>query len=559
VAMTLVPVLAHRLVKVTSVEENPRTWFGRFNLALDRFFEFINTNYRHLLNWALDHRKVVLGGASLLFIVSLLMLPLIGMEFFPKMDSGEISIDVEMPRGTSLDETSRFVGQVENVCNDFPEIKTIFTSVGSGGGGSVFQGSESDRAQLRLKLLSRSERQRSTAQVAEEIRQRLVKIPGAEFEVSESSMVSISDDPISITLEGDDLEVLKEKAEEIAQIVEQVPGTRNVSTSLEEGKQEIEVRLKRDRAAYYGLGTSQIAQTLRTAISGQVVTTYRSGGEEYDLRLRLIPEARQSLDDLKDLRILTPSGALVPLREVADLNQKVSPVMISRENQTRICSITGELHERSLGDVMDDIRKQLDNFSLPHGYYITYGGELKEMTEAFSDLALALLLGILLVYMVMASQFESLFHPFVIMFTIPLGFIGVIWAFVFTGMTFSIGAFIGVILLVGIAVKNGIVLVDYINTLRQRGLERKDAILRAGPIRLRPVLMTALCAIFGMLPLALGTGEGGEMNAPLAVAVIGGLIVATFLTLVVVPVMYTLLEDLGKRLGLISNVEKGVE
>lgn len=208
---------------------------------------------------------------------------------------------------------------------------------------------------------------------------------------------------------------------------------------------------------------------------------------------------------------------------------------------------------------MDDIQKQLDSFSLPQGYYISYGGELKEMTEAFGDLALALLLGILLVYMVMASQFESLFHPLVIMFTMPLAFIGVVWAFVFTGMTFSIGAFIGVIMLAGVVVKNGIVLVDYINTLRRRGDERQEAILKAGPVRLRPVLMTALCAIFGMIPLAIGTGEGGEMNAPLAVAVIGGLTVATFLTLVVVPVVYTLLEDLGERWGLISRLDEGLE
>lgn len=559
VAMTLVPVLGHRLVRVTVVEEEPRTWFGRFNLALDKFFTTMNTSYRRLLSWALNHRKIVLGGTAALFVLSLFMVPLIGMEFFPKVDSGEISIDVKMPQGTGLEETGRISGLVEEVCKDLPEVETIFSNVGATGGMSVFQGAESDRALLRLKLLSRSDRDRSTAQVVEDLRQQLAKIPGAEFDVSESDVVSSGDAPVSITLEGDDLDVLKEKAGEIAQIVEQVPGTRNVSTSLEEGKEEIEVRLKRDRAASYGLGTAQVAQTLRTAISGQVVTTYRSEGEEYDLRLRLVPEARQDLDDLKDLRILTSSGALVPLREVADLNKKESPVVIGRENQTRVCYITAELHDRPLRSVMDDIQKQLDSFSLPQGYYISYGGELKEMTEAFGDLALALLLGILLVYMVMASQFESLFHPLVIMFTMPLAFIGVVWAFVFTGMTFSIGAFIGVIMLAGVVVKNGIVLVDYINTLRRRGDERQEAILKAGPVRLRPVLMTALCAIFGMIPLAIGTGEGGEMNAPLAVAVIGGLTVATFLTLVVVPVVYTLLEDLGERWGLISRLDEGLE
>lgn len=555
VAMTLVPVLAHRLVRVTGVEEQPHTWFGRLNSALGRFFDAVNTGYRGILDWALGRRKAVVGGTVAIFILSLCLLPLIGAEFFPEMDSGEISINVKMPRGTGLNGTGEVAGQVEEICGSIPEVETIFTSVGSSAGMGFFQGADTDRASVRVKLVPRQERHRSTAMLVEDLRSRLGEIPGAEIEVKESEMVSLGTSPVSITLEGDDLDVLEAEAGEIARVVEKVPGTRNVATSLEEGKQEIEVRLRREGAASYGLSTTQVAQVLRTAISGQVVTTYRGKGEECDLRVRLAPGACQSLDDLANLSILTPGGALVPLREVADLNRRESPVVVSRENQTRVCYITADVQDRPLGSVMKDIQSRLDRHPLPPGYRITYGGESREMTEAFGSLTLALVLGILLVYMVMASQFESLFNPFVIMFTMPLAFIGVVWAFVFTGMSFSISAFIGVIMLAGIVVKNGIVLVDYINTLRRRGMNRREAILKAGPVRLRPVLMTALTAIFGMVPLALGAGEGGEMNAPLAVAVIGGLTVATFLTLVVVPVMYTLLEDLGERLvpGIISE------
>ncbi len=548
VALTVVPVLAYRLVRVAGVEKEPRTPLGRLSFSLGRFFEGMNASYRRLLEWALGHRKAVLGGTVLLFVISLGLSPVIGAEFFPYVDTGEISINVKMPRGTGLEETGRVAGQVEEICGSLPEVKTTFSSVGASSGMEFFQGASADRASIRVKLTPRRERSRSTSELVEELRGRLEGIPGAEIEVDESQAVSMGTAPISITLEGDDLEVLKAEAEKIAAIVEQVPGTSNVSTSLEEGKQEIEVRLKREEAASYGLGTAQVAQVLRTAISGQVVTTYRGEGEEIDLRLRLDPGAIQSLDDLGALTILTPTGAQVPLREVAELNWKESPVVVSRENQTRACYITADLRGRPLGSVMEDIQNRLQGHPLPAGYRITYGGEFQEMTEAFGSLALALVLGILLVYMVMASQFESLSHPFVIMFTMPLAFIGVVAAFVLTGKTFSIPAFIGVIMLAGIVVKNGIVLVDYINTLRRRGMSRREAILRAGPIRLRPVLMTALTAIFGMVPLALGFGEGGELLSPLAVGVIGGLTVATFLTLVVVPVMYTLVEDLVEKL-----------
>ncbi len=551
VALTVVPVLSRRLITTVGEIENPRTRYERLSAAVGQWFDRLHNAYRDLLAWALRRRKAVLLVTAGMFVASLLLTPVIGTEFFPKVDSGEISISVKMPRGTGLDETSRMARRIEAVAATMKEVETTFVSVGSAEGmGGTFGSGDTDSATLMLKLRPRGERQRSTTEVVEDLRRRVALIPGAEINVNESDMMSSwmrGTSPITINLKGDDLDVLVKTGEQIAEVVRRVPGTYNVKTSLEEGKPTVEVRLDRDRASIYGIGTAQVAQTLRSAVEGQVVTQYRSGGEEYDLRLRLIPEARQNLEDLGNLQILSPTGVAVPLREIAEIKQDVTPAVIKREDQTRICTITGDLTNRPLGSVMQDIRARLSNFRLPQGYEISYGGQQEMMQESFSSLGFALLLGILLVYMVMASQFESLFHPFVIMFTIPLAFIGVVLAFIITDKIFCVTAFIGVILLAGIVVKNGIVLVDYINTLRKRGLSRQEAILQAGPIRLRPVLMTALAAMLGMVPIAIGMGEGGELDSPLAVAVIGGLFVATFLTLVIVPVIYTVLEDLVGR------------
>ncbi len=558
VALTLVPVLANRLVKVTE-RHDEKTLYGKIMITWGRALDALDSGYRSLLQWSMKHRKQVLLTVLGIFIFSVALYPLLDREFLPEIEGGEVSIAIEMPCGTGLEETAKIAEEVEMLCEKIPEVDTVFTTVGSSGAMSIVEAADPDKASLQARLLPRKERQRSAGEVAKKLRREVAELPGAKIEVAETdpkSMGMAVESPVSISLQGDEIDVLEENAEEIAHIISKVPGTSNVKTSLEEGKPEIQVKLDREKAASYGLGTYQVAQSLKSAMSGEVATRYRSGGQEVDLRVRLVPEACANLEDLESLRISSPLGIQVPLKEIAQLKKAKTPAVIARQNQSRSCSIYADLDGRSLGSVMEDIRAELDQMHLPPGYSITYGGEQEQMIESFDALKLALILGIVLIYMVMASQFESLLHPLVIMFTIPLALIGVILAFVLTGMTFSIAAYIGVILLAGLAVKNGIVLVDYINVLRSRGLSRGEAILQAGPIRLRPVLMTALTAIFAMLPLAVGAGEGAEIDAPLALAVIGGLTVATFLTLVVVPLMYTLLEDVGMRLGIIKEENK---
>lgn len=351
--------------------------------------------------------------------------------------------------------------------------------------------------------------------------------------------------PVEITIKGDDLKVLADLAARAEEIVRRVPGTSEVSNSLEGGVPEVRVVADRARAAAYGLSGSEIASTVRTAIEGSVVTRYRTGGDEIDVRVQLKDASSVRLPDLENLVVTTPAGTQVPLRQVAELVPAEGPHSISRKDQSRVVSVTANLAGRDLGSVMKDIRAGMAELDLPPGYSVEYGGQNEEMVKAFGNLGLALILAVILVYLVMVAQFESLMHPFIIMFSVPVTITGVVVSLLVTGRTFSVPSFIGLILLAGIVVKNAIVLVDYINVLRHRGMERDEAILLAGPTRLRPILMTALTAILAMFPMALGLGEGGESQAPLATVIVGGLTFSSAITLVLVPVIYAVMDDLA--------------
>ncbi|MBE3588168.1 MAG: efflux RND transporter permease subunit, partial [Thermoanaerobacteraceae bacterium] len=322
---------------------------------------------------------------------------------------------------------------------------------------------------------------------------------------------------------------------------------REVTSSLEEGRPEVQVLVHRDRAANYGLSPAEVASTVRTAIDGTVATQYRTGGDEVDIRVQVASGEVSRLSELANLTILSPAGTRVPLSQVAEIKETRGPHTISREDQTRYVTVSAQLAGRDLGSVMKDIRAQMAGLSLPPGYTVEYSGEQKQMAETFGDLGLALILAVVLVYLVMVAQFESALYPFIIMFSVPVTMVGVTFSLLITGRAFSVPAFIGVIMLVGIVVKNAIVFVDYVNILRRRGLERRAAILKAGPTRLRPILMTALTAILAMLPMAMALGEGSEGQAPMATVVAGGLAFSTLITLVLVPVIYTILDDWKDR------------
>ncbi len=528
---------------------------GRIKRILDRWgmwIDRLNGIYLQLLKWSLGHRKAVVAGVAGCLVLSLGLVPMIGAEFLPAMDSGEISIDVQMDKGSVLEKTDNLVKKIEKKLEAIPEVETVFASVGPSGDMMIDTGSaQPDVARLRVVLVSRTERKKTVDQIADEIRESLSVLPGAKIKVSAADPVMHgvgSSSPVSISIKGEDLNTLKVLAGQVAEKAAGVEGTREIDTTLSSGYPEVQIRVNRQAAFRYGLTALQVASTVKAAVEGQVATRYRTGGDEIDVRVRLKEDARENLRRLEDLAITTPAGTSVRLADVASLEYSAGPTEINRENQVRVATVTGEIFGRDLRSVMADIEDRVSGMPLPDGYVIEFGGTNEDMIESFQSLSFALLLAVVLVYMVMAVLYESLLYPFVIMFTMPTMVIGAILSLALTGRTFSVTAFIGLIMLVGIVVSNGIVLVDYINTLRGRGMGRNEAILTAGPVRLRPILMTALTTILAMFPLALGLGEGGEAQAHLATVVVGGMTVSTFLTLVFIPVVYTLFDDLGGKI-----------
>jgi len=555
VALTIIPLMSSRILTDQSMQRT-RTGSGRIFDIMQGFGHWIDglgERYKVLLQACLNHRRRVIIIVTLLMVASCAAIPLVGAEFLPTTDSGEISVSIETDKGSSLDDTDEIVRQVEARILDIPEVETVFTSVGSTGTMLMSMGGGSNNSTLYVKLCPKNERQRGVEIVAEEIRQKLAGLAGAKYSVSvmdsTSSMGMGSSSPVVVRISGDDLDVLKELSTEVADIVRSTPGTREVTSSLTDGNPEVQIRIDRDRAAAYGLTPMQVASEIKSAMDGTVATRYKVEGEEIDVRVSYASGSYNDMDYLTNMTILTPQGAVVKLSQIASFELAQGPVQIIREDQVRKAEVTADLLNRDLNSVMTDIQARVAQMNLPAGYEISYGGENEEMMESFASLAIALLLAILLVYSVMAVQYESFFNPFVIMFSVPTCIIGVVFGLLVTGRAFSITAFIGVIMLVGIAVSNAIVYVDYLKQLRERGMERNAAIVEAGRVRLRPILMTAFTTILAMLPMAIGLGEGAELIAPLATVVIGGLLASTLITLVLVPVVYSIFDDWGRKIS----------
>lgn len=558
VALTIVPLLSSRLMTQINVaeifsEEDSKKGILSLLKKFKDLYVRVEQKYSNLLKWSLTHRKAVIIPLVMLFVISMALVPLIGAEFLPHSDAGSISISVKLPYGTNLDETDRFVSELVDRIKEIPEIEGIMESIGSAGGMAGLSGSDSSEASITLQLVPLNERQRSAEEVAEEIRKITMDMAGAEIKVRAVSSMDFAGggslESISIEISGDDLDELDEIAREVSEIVKATPGAREVKTSLDEGKPELVIKIDRDKATMYGLTSAQIAQTINSAISGSVATKYKVGGDEIDVVIKSDKELVDDISKVQDLLIPSATGAFLTLRDVAKVEKSTGPVSIVRQNQARQVTVTGTVVGRDIGTVNREIQQKLNELHLPEGYSIKMGGEQEQMMESFSDMLLVFVLAVILVYMVMAAQFESLKHPFVIMFTVPLALIGVVLALLLTGHTINIISLIGVIMLAGIVVNNAIVLIDFINQLRESGMSRNEAIITAGPARLRPILMTTLTTVLGLVPLSLGIGEGGELGAPMAVSVIGGLTFSTLLTLIVIPVVYTIFEDWGDILA----------
>jgi hydrophobic/amphiphilic exporter-1 (mainly G- bacteria), HAE1 family len=545
VSVTIVPILATVLLKDRKGPAKPPS---RLYIRIGEWLDRLDSAYGRLLVGALRRRRQVIAVGVASLAVAGVAVNFMGFEFIPQSDTGEFRISVKMPPGTRLEETERALTDAAQVVKALPEIKTWYMSLGSSGDNFTVSSGGANQGYLVGMLKSKSEgRDRGLDEVMEAVRNELA-LPGAQVTLSVAGTIDVGGVPIEIILSGEDLGVLEGLADQIAREVAQVPGTREVRTSVDEGLPEVQVKVDRARAASYFLSPSQVAQAVQSAVKGQEVSKFRVGGKEYDIRLQATEASRRDQAALSNLLITSPTGQSVPLADIATISKAVGPTVVERDDQSRVVRVTAQLYNRDLGSVMSDIKASLATMPFPPGYEVAYGGQDEMMTDAFGGLALALAFAIVLVYLVMVAQFESFLHPFVIMFTVPLAAVGAIVALVITGRNLDISGMIGVILLVGIVVNNAIVLVDYINQLRRNGHDRDEAIRIAGPTRLRPVLMTTLTTLLGLFPMALAVGEGSELMAPMATVVMGGLALSTLLTLVVIPVMYSLIDDLLKKM-----------
>jgi len=552
VALTIVPLLSYLLFK--SFYKNGATAPGALSKSQPQFQKGRDI-YRKWLIRALEHRKIVLAGTLGVFVLSLAMIPFLGTEFMAAQDQNMILLKVKLPVGTALEETNRVVAMVEKLMAEQPEITMIQAQAGSSAeenaqdSGSAFSPSGPHEGLLWVGLVDQDKRELSDVQILENIRAKLPRLENVKFEAVDMSQMIMGSmgTPVDIKIFGRDLDKLREIGDTIVAKIHDVPGLRDATHTLAQGKPEYQIRVDRDRAAKLGLMAGQVAGTVQAATLGRVATRYREESEEIDVRVRFKKEFRDSIQEVENIPIVTPLGKVVYLSQIATVDKGEGPMQIGHENQSRVVRVTGNIAGRDLGSVIKDIKARLSGIDkqLPAGYFLEFGGSYDQMQEAFKILALAFALASLLVYMVMASGFESFLHPFIVMFTIPLGVIGVVLGLLIAGRPINLPVWIGVILLAGIAVNNGIVMIDYMNQLRRRGVEGHLAVIDGAVTRLRAVLLTALTTILGMLPMAISTSEGSEFRAPMAISVLGGLTATTFLTLFVIPIIYSLFERIS--------------
>ena len=523
---------------------------GRIQEWLRRMDEL----YEKAIRWALEHTAAVILSAVFLLVISLASVALLGMEFLPESDEGQFAISMETRIGSSFQKTEEKVLEAEQIIRELAkeDLQSISTSIGRGGTmqGAAERGSH--LSVLEIRLVDKDRRSRTVWQIINELSERLDRgVMDSRFRFSLQGVGALAttvtgdSEPIVVGISGDDLDRSYVYAQRIASRMERVQGVRDVDLSYKTGKPELQFRIKCKEAAGLGLSPLEIAATLRTAYKGSKVSTFRGTDDKYDVYVILADADRNSLKGIQKLFFVNPLGETIPLENVVEVVQGIGPLTIGRENRTRIIEVTGALTgERALNRVMADIQEEVSGLgSVPPGIELSYSGSYQQMQESFRSLLFVLILAVALVYMVLASQFENLLHPLIIMFSVPFCIIGLVAALVVTGTTFSMMSFIGAILLVGIVVNNAIVLIDYMNRLQERGLSVREAIIRGGKTRLKPILMTSFTTIFGLLPMAIGVGAGSELRAPLGRAVVGGLLTSSFVTLILIPTLYWLVES----------------
>jgi CzcA family heavy metal efflux pump len=558
VSRTITPVLCYNYLHgEREADADSKKLSHRTQIFFKNLLDKIDNFYENTLKKALIHRKIVISIILGFAVLSALLFKFIGTEFFPDTDESQFSIVVKLPVGTRIEETEKFIIKVENIIRDnVPELTTIISDMGvpSAKSGSMFGSNTGTHAtSITVSLVAPDDRNRTVFDIVNTLRPKLTSLPGAQVFVTPGGYLKMllnygSSAPIDIVVSGQDLEEGQRLSKEIFDIVKSTTGVTDVQISSELNLPELNVTIDREKAGALGVSVSNISNTITTAISGSIASIFTDpgNGNQYNILIRLSEDYRSKIEDINNLSVMNNQGQLIKLLNLVKVIRLKSPIEIDRKYQVRIIEVTANNTGRDIGSISKEIGTKLTNLQIPSGFEIRQSGSVEQQNKTFRDLGLALLLAIVLVYMVMASQFQSLVDPFIIMFTVPLGMIGVLWALFLTDTTLSVTSFEGVIVMIGIVVSNGILLVDYTNKLRKRGIELHEAIIRGGKTRLRPILMTTIATVLGLIPIALGMG-GEKSQAPLAIAVIGGLTVSTILTLLFVPTLYTLFEEKFKR------------
>jgi hydrophobic/amphiphilic exporter-1 (mainly G- bacteria), HAE1 family len=553
VAVTLVPVLCSKLLRLPPPAAERKGWTGRLSIVGERSLKTLDETYRRLLHLALSHRPTVLAVGTASVVLAVLILRTLPSELTSQTDEGQVSVTAELPVGTRIEMTDEVMSRFELMVRELvPEAQSIIAS-GGGGGGGPMGGGATNRGTLQILLAPKDERQRSSDQIAQALRRQLSGLAGVVVRASASGgnqmtrMMTGGYDQgrLSVEVQGHDLDQLRALAEDVSKLMSVTPGIANPRLSIDVGRPEFAIQVDRPKAALFGLTMAGVANALQTNIAGTQAALYREGGNEYPIVVRLTVEDRNEINDVNDILVSSPSnqGQVIPVKNVLVLDQQRGPMQVQRKNQERITTVSAE-PEVSLSQGVDALSAGLSRIEVPKNFTVAFGAEVEQQRQSFNQLRLVLILAVLLVYAVMASQYESLRDPLVIMLSLPTAALGLTLALKLTGTSFNLQAYLGVIMLAGIVVSNGILLVDYTNVLRRRdGLPLREAVELAGRTRLRPILMTALSMMLGLVPMALGLGEGSELQVPLARVVIGGLLTSTFITLLFVPTVYTLFEE----------------
>lgn len=547
VTFMLVPFLSSRIDNV----DKPNKYLGFVLTPFSKLLDALYKVYKKTLRSSLRHRKTFVLSTLAIFVASLFVLSQLGMTLMPSTDEGTINVSITLPQGTELDRTDELSRQIEQIIAQNENVKNISASVGSNMTSSMTGSTVSNTSSITVTLVDKKDRALSTNDVTEQLRESLLNIAGAEISLSASStmMSGMSGDEIELEYSCSDDDVLEQFIEKAEKVLSEIDGVSETQTSISETKPEVRIYIDEARASKYALTTSVASTLVRQSIEGSTASRFTENGKEYDIVVMYPDEYVKNYNELKNLRIKAPTGQWLTLADIADVEVEQGWATLTRIDQKRTVTITGTLYNTDMQTVKTAYEKEIEKIGIPDGVSESEGGTYKIMIDAMQSLLIAILLGILLMYMVMAAQFESLSQPFIILFAVPLSIIGVVLSLVVARSPLSVVGCIGILMLIGIVVNNAIVLIDFINTSRKEDLQslRDDLVIQAGITRMRPVLMTTITSVLGFLPMALSGASGSETMQPLAVVLIGGLSVGTILTLYVVPIIYTLFDDIKQR------------